>query len=91
MTTINQGSPFSRMKQTVIPIARVRVAHEVNRMNGRSGWNVDYLPVGKSRWWWNWRTYRVERTQQAARLLADVIATEGSVTLLAFESDEVEL
>jgi hypothetical protein len=91
MTKISQGAPFGRLKHTVIPIARVRVSHETNRVNGRSGWNVDYLPVGKSRWWWNWRTYRVERTEHAARLLADVLIAERSVTLSSYENSEVEL
>lgn len=92
MTTIPRESPFGRLKHTVIPISRVRIVHQSDRVSGMSnGWHVEYLPAGKSRWWWNWRVYRRERNEQAARLCADMILAEQSVTLTSYENSEVEL
>jgi len=92
VTTIHRESPFGRVKQTVIPISRVRIVHHVDRVSGmNNGWHVEYLPAGKSRWWWNWRVYRRERTEQGARLLADVLIAERSVTLTGYENNEVEI
>lgn len=81
-------NPFSKIAQRVIPIARVRVSQSTDTFGG---WSVEYLPVGKSRWWWNWRVYRTEKSEDTARRLADILATEKSVTLSHYESQEVEL
>lgn len=81
-------NPFSKIAQRVIPIARVRVSQSTDTFGG---WSVEYLPVGKSRWWWNWRVYRTERNEDTARRLADILATEKTVTLSHYESREVEL
>lgn len=81
-------NPFSKIAQRVIPIARVRVCQSTETFGG---WNVEYLPLGKSRWWWNWRVYRTEKNEDTARRLADILATEKSVTLSHYESREVEL
>lgn len=91
MTVITPGSPFGRLKQDIIPVQRVRITSNASSGNGRGGWDVEYLPVGKSRWWWNWRVYRTERTEQAARLCADMIIAERTVTLTSYANDEVEL
>lgn len=80
--------PFSQIAQRVIPIARVRVVQDTDVAGG---WSVQYLPVGKSRWWWNWRTYRTERIEESARLLADILANEKTVTLTHHETSEVVL
>lgn len=92
MTIFQQGSPFGRLKQEVIPISRVRIVHHVDRVSGmNNGWHVEYLPIGKARWSWNWRVYRRERNEQAARLCADMILAERSVTLTSYANTEVEV
>jgi hypothetical protein len=89
--TQDRSRPFSAIKTVVIPIARVRVVQQLDRVSRvNNGWDVQYLPVGKSRWWWNWRTYRRERTEQTARDLANVLIAEGHVALTAFETNEVQ-
>lgn len=84
--TTLQSRPFSTAKQTVVAIQRVRISQ-----GDDFHWNVEYLPVGKSRWWWNWRVYKSERTEQSARLLADVLASEKLVSLTGYAANEVEL
>lgn len=92
MTNTANGSPFGRLKHEVIPISRVRVVRHVDRVSGlNDGWHVEYLPIGKSRWWWNWRIYRRERNEQAARLCADMILAERSVTLTSYANNEVDV
>lgn len=81
--------PFSKITQRVIPISRVRVTQSND--SAAYGWNVEYLPAGKSRWWWNWRVYRTEHTEETARLLADILHKERSVTLTSYENRELEI
>ena len=90
--TQDRSRPFSAIKTVVIPIARVRVVQQLDRVSRvNSGWDVQYLPVGKSRWWWNWRVYRTEHTEETARLLADILHKERSVTLTSYENRELEI
>jgi hypothetical protein len=92
MSVKHRQTAFSRVTTTVVPISRVRIVPHVDRVSrARNGWDVDYLPAGKSRWWWNWRTYRRERTEETARLLADVLIAERAVTLTGYENTEVEV
>lgn len=92
MNLKHRQTPFSRVTTTVVPISRVRIVHHLDRVSGlNNGWHVEYLPAGKSRWWWNWRTYRRERTEESARLLADLLIAERSVTLTGYENTEVEI
>jgi hypothetical protein len=81
-----RSRPFSTTRQTVVQIQRVRISQ-----GDDFHWNVEYLPAGKSRWWWNWRVYKSERTEQSARLLADVLASEKVVSLTGYAANEVEL
>jgi hypothetical protein len=87
-----RGSPFSKLQHKVIPISRVRIVRHVSKLNQlHNGWHVEYLPAGKSRWWWNWQVYRREHNEETARLLADVLLSERSVTLTSYANTEVEL
>ena len=74
--------------ERVIPISRVRVTNSTDTFGG---WNVEYLPAGKSKWFWNWRVYRTERNEESARRLADILATEKTVTLSGYAKTEVVL
>jgi len=88
MNTKEPMNPFSKTVERVIPISRVRVANSTESLGG---WNVEYLPAGKSKWFWNWRVYRTDLNEETARRLADILASEKSVTLSGYAKTEVVL
>jgi len=78
--------PFSQKREIRTPVAKVRVQWVGKRVARR--WCVEYLPVGKRDWWWNWDSALHFDHAEDARLYADEMVQRGYYSVSVYERDE---
>lgn len=85
-------NPFTTQVTFQTKVARVRVVHHSSKYGPEfSGWHVEYLPVGCSKWWWNWKTAARFTNETGARQYADEISNRGYATDVRYVTKEFEL
>lgn len=83
---------FQQIKIDVTPIQRVRITHNAPKYDGIAGhWVVEYLPKGRSRWWWNWVEDSSHKTETEARKRADELLAAGAYIKERYTTSEVEI